>query len=289
MYDIEGLHKKELDILLAIHEVCEKMQIRYVLMFGTLIGAIRHKGFIPWDDDIDICMPREDYDIFIKEGEKYLPDNLKIQHFSLEYDCPNIFAKVRDNKTVFLASEHIGKDINQGVFIDVFPIECAGDNDGDILKEIRKRRLFTTINNCYDEAYVNTIKRKKSIFIAKMIRLFIINIYLHGVDKHHFIEKEDKRRYQKHLKNINKLAVVSYSDSKYAYDYNKLFERTEVEFEGYKFWGPKYYDEILTGLYGDYMQIPPVEKQIQHNPLYVDLNRGIQDLSEEELKEILKS
>lgn len=83
-YDLKALQAKEIEILQAVHDACEKLGIEYTIGHGTLIGAVRHKGFIPWDDDIDICMTRDNYDVFIREGQKYLPPNLRIQHVLLE-------------------------------------------------------------------------------------------------------------------------------------------------------------------------------------------------------------
>ena len=154
MYDLKALQKKEIEILQAVHNACTELGIKYVIMHGTLLGAVRHKGFIPWDDDIDICMERDSYDIFIHEGHKYLPKNLRIQHVIYEDECPNIYAKVRDCNTTFLHSEHIDLSINQGVFIDVFPLDRLVNNRVAILYEHIRRKVFNTINACYDLSFI---------------------------------------------------------------------------------------------------------------------------------------
>ena len=171
MYDLKSLQSKELEMLEAIHSACEALGVRYVIMHGTLLGAVRHKGFIPWDDDIDICMPREDYDLFVKQGAEYLPSNLIIQHSLNEAECPNLFAKVRDAKTTFLHEEHVDLNINQGVFVDVFPIDRIKKGSAAVNFEYYRRRFFNVVNECYDKAYIKSIKRPLSRIIGDRKRV----------------------------------------------------------------------------------------------------------------------
>ena len=272
MYDLKALQNKEIEILQAIHDACEEMGVEYTIGHGTLIGAVRHKGFIPWDDDIDICMTRENYDKFVRDGEKYLPKNLKIQHALYEKDCPNIFAKVRDCNTAFLHAEHIDLGINQGVFIDIFPIDKIKAGSYNISIEHFRKRCFNIINECYDIAYVKTIKRPISKFIGYFIHYVVTKGIMRGGDRSKFILREENRRRKLHYRGDDCTFVSIYK--KITGPYSLFTERALFDFNGHKFYGPKNYDKVLSILYGDYMKIPPKEKQITHKPLFVDLDRG---------------
>ena len=283
VYDLKSLQKKEVEILQAIHDASEALGIKYVIMHGSLLGAVRHKGFIPWDDDIDVCMPREDYDRFVKEGGRYLPENLKIQHVLYEKECPNLFAKVRDSSTVFLHEEHVNLNINQGVFIDVFPVDRIKKGQISIDVEYRKRRLFNIINACYDMAYVKTIKRPLRKIIGYLVHYVVCKGVLFWQRRDKYILREEKRRRRGHERGDD-CTFVSIS-KKITGPYSLFLERTKYEFEESLFYGPKDYDALLSLLYGDYMKVPPKEEQITHKPLLVDLSRGY---SKQEIDEIVR-
>ena len=125
--ELEELHQIELDMLKEIDRICRRENIQYYLAGGTLLGAVRHKGFIPWDDDIDIAMARDEYERFLKVMKKERHPYLKI--FAMEFDkeYQYTFAKVVDTRTRLI--EEIGKDLpDMGVFIDIFPIDGLGND-----------------------------------------------------------------------------------------------------------------------------------------------------------------
>ncbi|MBQ3277510.1 MAG: LicD family protein [Oscillospiraceae bacterium] len=283
MYDLKKLQEKELDILKAVHSACEELDIEYVIMHGTLLGAVRHKGFIPWDDDIDICMTRDNYDRFIREGQAYLPGNLRIQHYTTEKECPNFFAKVRDINTTFLHKEHVDLHINQGVFIDIFPVERIPAEKHSISVEHRKRRVFAILNECVDMAYIRSIHRISSRIIGNIIHFYMSQIVLKKMERCYFIQREDERRRRLHKQGDDCCFISIYKNI--TGPFSIMTRRKLYEFEGEWFFGPEDYDTPLRLLYGDYMKIPPKEAQITHEPLFVDLERGY---TKEELSEILQ-
>ena len=283
MYDLKALQKKEIDILQSIHNACEELGIQYIIMHGTLIGAVRHKGFIPWDDDIDICMTRDDYDIFIEEGQDYLPENLTIQHIYHEKECPNIFAKVRDKNTTFLHEEHVDLNINQGVFIDVFPIDRIKSGRLSITIEYYKRRIFNIINECYDIAYIRTIKRPSSKLIGLLIHYVMTKGIMCVTKRYRFIQHEEERRRKLHKKGDDCTFISIYRNI--SGPYSLFTKRRLYSFDGHMFYGPEDYDYLLSALYGNYMEIPPKSQQITHKPLLVDLDKGY---SKEEIELLMK-
>ena len=277
MFDLKALQNKELEILLAVHEACKKLGIEYMMQFGTLLGAVRHKGFIPWDDDIDIVMTIDNYDRFIKEAPAVLPDNLIIQHWSTDPNCPNIFAKVRDKNTTFLEKIYVDLDICQGVFIDIFPITRLKEGKRSIKKEKRTRYWFNLRNECLDIAYVNNMANKKRVFIGKLLHAVLTKGPFKIRDRAKFIAKEENRKRLLDKKGYN-------------FTYNGPFElyteRALYDFEGHKLYGPKDYDGALRYEFGEYMTIPPKEKQVTHQPLFVDLEHGY---SKDEIQAMIKS
>lgn len=120
---MEKLRIIEVDILDEVVRICNKYDINYYLAYGTLIGAVRHKGFIPWDDDIDIWMFREDYDRFAKIAEKELSEKYYYQDWHKEKEYPYNFAKVRLNDTVVLQKPITKLNIHHGIYIDIFPLD----------------------------------------------------------------------------------------------------------------------------------------------------------------------
>ncbi len=249
--NLRDLQLEELDILLEIDRICKKHNIRYFLNAGTLLGAIRHKGFIPWDDDIDICMPLKDYRKFKKISKKELNQSYFLQ--SYDTDLTSIwYSKVRKNGTTAIETGGTENSFHQGIWVDVFPL-IGVKKDAYWLKSIAKRACFAkkllTIKNSYIEAGKDlpTFKKIHKLVPLAIIRLFAKVMYLttfKSHEKYHFCyclwaQKTFKAKYNSALFN----------------------ESCEVEFEGYMFPSPKNWDEYLTIEYGDYMTPPPPEKR----------------------------
>ena len=137
---MNNIQQKLIEIAKEYRKVCEKLNLRYFALGGTALGAMRHNGFIPWDDDIDFCMPREDYDRFVKEGQKLLPGHLFIQTHQTDKNYIAPYGKVRDSNTT--AIENATKDVkmNHGLWIDIFPL------DG-LPKSPRKRKFYAFLDN----------------------------------------------------------------------------------------------------------------------------------------------
>lgn len=248
----------ETNILLNFDAFCKKNQLRYYLSGGTLLGAVRHKGFIPWDDDIDVCMPRTDYERLLK----IYPN--KQQHYSLRakklgnFTAP--FAKLVDTHTR-IDSQYSADDNNSQLWIDIFPIDGLPES----LDEVRKiykacsfyRRMFLLTEAKLGEG--KTTFHKYSKYVLKPLS----NLY----GKKRCVEK------------IEQIAqTYPYATSKYVgaitwglYGEGERMRKSEfekpveVEFEGHKFPAFSCWNSYLRGLYGDYMQLPPVEQRKTHD------------------------
>lgn len=119
----------EVSMLKEFIEICEKLGLRYYALYGTLLGAVRHQGFIPWDDDIDVGMMREDYEVFVREGQKYLSEHLFLQTYESDPEYISGYAKIRDNNTTFIETSVKSRKMNHGIFIDIFPLDSFSDKN----------------------------------------------------------------------------------------------------------------------------------------------------------------
>ena len=160
---LKQLQELEIEILEAIDNTCEKLDISYIIISGTLLGAIRHKGFIPWDDDIDIGMTRNDFFLFLKNGQKYLPNHLFIQHYTTEPNDNKIYIKVRNKDTLFIENDTEDINICHGIFVDVFPFDKCKKGKYNTKIEYYRRKKYNTLVQCYSKktvmSIINPVKR----------------------------------------------------------------------------------------------------------------------------------
>lgn len=271
----------QLDMLKELHQICEKHDINYCLGFGTMLGAIRHKGFIPWDDDADVLMLREDYDRFREVCAKELPEKYFLQDADTDSEYLWGYAKLRNVNTEYIrcGQEHI--KCKTGVFIDIFPLDDVPDAlplqiYQDYIYMLRRKALWAQVGKYTEQ---NMLKR---VAFGLMSRISKESIYRH-LKKEVYKQKKGKSKRVRCLlfaapgkhwnKKGNKL------NTRYGFEREWITNRTQVEFEGHMFWGTKDYDRCLTYLYGDYMKLPPEEKRVGHAPVSkIDLgNEGAGD------------
>ncbi len=249
------LKKQQLEILTVIHQFCIDNDINYWIDSGTLLGAIRHKGYIPWDDDIDVGMLRPDYDRFLSEFNKF---NRKYQVYSIENNTnfPYPYAKVLDQDTVLYEPNENG--LKLAINIDIFVYDSVPDNDRIIKKLYDKRDLFNKIYS-YRMYNANFEPHGRFKIGKKMIKNAIKCISPFWISK--LIINNSKRYTYNNHKYVANLA----GHVRIKYPITLLQTFTDIEFEGYKFKAPEHWDEWLTALYGNYMELPPVEKQVSHH------------------------
>lgn len=136
------LQAKELELLRAFVDVCEKLGLKYYLVCGSALGAVKYKGFIPWDDDVDVALKREDYDVFLREAQNLLPDGIFLQNHRTDPAYPHIFSKLRDSGTTYIEKSVAHLPINHGIYIDVFPLDEYPTGERE------RRRLERTKSAC---------------------------------------------------------------------------------------------------------------------------------------------
>lgn len=246
----------QLDILKSIDLFCKSNSINYSLAFGTLLGAVRHKGFIPWDDDIDIMMTRENYERFreVYHSERYPLYDLKT---NIKY--PLSMGKIHDSRTYYYRSG-IKRDL--GLFIDIFPFDNVPE-DTQIRQEwIKKIHKY----NIYNIAKNTPIKYQLNSGISLLGKIRIILIKAFGNSS--YIHKTLENQYIKYNKETTPyMGVPAVMSMKKSFE-SKLFPKelfqsyTTLEFENYTFSAICRYDEFLRIFYGDYMQLPPVDQRV---------------------------
>lgn len=259
--ELKELHQIELDMLKEIDRICRRENIQYYLAGGTLLGAVRHKGFIPWDDDIDIAMARDEYERFLKVMKKEKHSYYKL--FAMEYnkEYQYTFAKVVDTRTRLV--EEIGKDLpDMGVFIDIFPIDGMGNDKRKAMRRLMKiiRLRSRIIESALKE---DEIKNKEQNLKNKIIKETAnLIIKLLGIRRCYFM----LLRYVKKMDFRSSYWIASAVGG--AGIERELVERKcfddliELEFEGCKFFAPAGYDTYLKNLYGDYMVLPPESDRV---------------------------
>lgn len=242
-YDIKDLQNEMLKIMCAIDKVCRENNIHYILDSGTMLGAVRHQGFIPWDDDADIIMLRDDYEKFIDIANRQLPPEFRFECLENTKEYPYNFGKVRAVNTLFRENfTKNTKGINHGIYIDIFPMDYVEEKN--FLKHAKWVGHFTGLR--YDKLGLRGKKRKN---LTAVVPLKLINTMAKKIMKYHYL-KGDK---------VCKLC--HYGPNKPIIDKSLFTDVIEVPFEGEMFFIPKQYDSFLKGRYGDYMQLPPIEKQ----------------------------
>lgn len=251
----EELKATALQIMKDIHAYCEKNHLTYFLCGGTLLGAVRHQGFIPWDDDIDICMPRTDYEKFLVE---YTSDHYTVLSHKKNQGYYLPFAKVIDNRTRI--DETLVKSIpGCGVFVDVFPLDGLSDDMNTAKRIVKKAKTYMHANAI---AICLPLKNKT---IKNMLRNLLI----------WFLSFNEYDSWAKRIEELSRhypFATSRYVGCAFGYYGYREIHRAEVfadrqllRFEDSQFYAPIGTKEYLTSFYGDYMTPPPVEKQMAHH------------------------
>ena len=266
---------KLLETLTALVNICDENQFRYFLGYGTAIGAVRHGGIIPWDDDIDVAMPRPDYEKFRNYCKNHNIGKYHLFAPETNEDCYTMFMKFTDMSTTLL--ETVNQKMSIGIYVDIFPLDGCSNDMNTFMSSYE--RLKKTVFHLFREANENKgiwygvkmLMRGKylcfirSVFItligAKRCHQWAIKTFHNYVSKYRYDTSEYVVNYLSGYGGRERMERSIYGDGKY------------LAFEGKNFRVPEHVDSYLKSLYGDYMQLPPEEqRKSHHNCVYVNFN-----------------
>ena len=265
MKNIDLLHNVDMDIVKNVVEICKDYNLKYYMLGGTMLGAIRHKGFIPWDDDIDLGIPRKDYEKFLEVAPKELSKNLKLINYKTDKNYHYYITRILDTETKVI-EERIENEEEKytNASIDIFPLDGTPNNS--ILRKIYFFRVLyhrALMSLCYKDSIDKKRKRSKKEKILLWIMMKI------PVEKMTTAYKQ-KCKIDKLLRNQD------FDNSRYVGNIMGAYRTKEIvpkefygegklyEFEGIQLVGLDKYDEYLKYTYGDYMELPPEGKRKTH-------------------------
>lgn len=255
----EDLKTIQMDILSYIDVVCKKYNIKYSISGGTLIGAIRHKGFIPWDDDIDIMLTRSDYDHLVNAMiNEYDKGNVKYRLVTHDIDREFLYpyAKVFDEDTLLI--EDIKEIKNFGVYVDVFPI--------DYISQSSKNKIISRMRFLYNMLTLKRLVWDKERPFLKNLTILFSHVILFPFTCHWIIDKMDKYARKSNNKVSKEMACLVWGYGEREVLPSSLHDNhIYLPFENREYMSIRDYDIYLRNIYGDYMQLPPKEKQITHH------------------------
>lgn len=274
------LQEIEFHILEIFVDVCERLGLKYYLVCGSALGAVKYNGFIPWDDDIDVALPRPDYELFMKEAHKYLPPNIFIQNYKTDKNYTSLGAKLRNSDTTYVEKGYKNNAINHGVFIDVFPLD--GFSEQYTSKQEISNALARYLRRRAVKIHYDRFSRE-NIFNVRTNIIYLLN-RVFGVFS-------NTQKYIKKCESVISKSPVTESDIWRNYpdgiagkEYEpKWFygEGTIATFETLQVKIPEHYDEYLTNRFGDWRaDLPEAEKIGHHYYEVMDLSRPYTDYIE---------
>ncbi len=269
-YQVKSIQKADLVLLKRFDEVCRELGIGYFVCGGTMLGYMRHGGFIPWDDDVDVAMLRADYDRFLKEAGPYFDDRFFIQTRESDPKIPYLFSKIRLNNTEYITAYNEHRDFHKGLCLDIFPFDYLPNDEKEREEFVQKVKELAlqhgaTVNgqspepqegpgprNEKEKEYIRRQQKKRADF-NKISLKDTQAAYINEATKYNAVAKE---------KGLT--TVASFVPSYTFIDLEDLLPYQDGNFNGIRIMVPKRPDIFLTMQYGDFMKLPPKHMQIAH-------------------------
>lgn len=270
MEEVNNLRKLQLEELRILEEfvrVCKENNLRYYSLGGTLLGAIRHKGFIPWDDDIDVAMPRKDYEKFLTLKKENFKEGFEIVDYRNDENYRYPWARmITHNMKIINNMANIPRE--EYAWIDIIPLD--GFPNKGIKRGLHKICLsfWWNLNQIVQFDELVDQKRKRSFFGKISVKISSLFKFLGKIINYKKCLKHINQVLMKYPYDIETDEIINYLA---AYGFDEIFKRESFkeaemyDFEGVKILGPKDYDSVLKKIYGNYMKLPPVEDRNKHH------------------------
>ena len=269
---MNDLQKKELEILKYFIQICDELNLKYYLVCGSALGAVKYKGFIPWDDDVDVALLRPDYERFLEKAPEMLPEWIFVQNYRTEKEFPLLMTKLRDSRTTLIEEDFAQLPIHHGIFVDVFPLDGYPQDSRDIVQFEKKKKYLMR------RQFVRMMgKRGKFGANIRTTGLwFLYRFFGYCKDTRKLLSK-----YEKFLASYpvcTSRVICNHGNWQGKLEYAEVEqygEGIEAEFEGISVRIPERFDAYLRQKYGDYMQELPIEQQKSHHKnLIVDCGKS---------------
>ena len=256
------IQKVSLNVLKIITDIMDREGFVYVLAYGTLIGAVRHNGYIPWDDDVDIMMPRPDYERFLKYTQEHRDELGFIVTMNMEINpnYPYMITRMCDSRYE-LEVENEDR-CGMGIFVDIYPIDGVGNSLEEAKQIFNKTAKYPSFIFLATRKYF-TLGLTKGI-LRRALKLPVY-IYTHLMGKNYFVRKLNSLLSSLDYRSSMYVSNVAWDSRPVAYEKRFLQERIKLPFEDFSFYVPKEYDKMLRLVYGDYMLLPPENERIYHH------------------------
>lgn len=271
---LKSIQSMQLEILKEVKRICDEHKIDYFIIYGTLLGAVRHKGTIPWDDDIDICMLRKDYERFLELCPTELDPQYEIATLDRDLRYPIPIVKVQKKGTRFADKSYRFVKHPLGVFIDIFILDNLSD-DADQAEKQCKEALFwnklLTIQALPFPVLGSTGIAEKIVHIITAVGHVLLKL----VSRKYIYKKYSsvcKRHYNQETKRV--IPFANFGADLAPLSVDSLFPLVNLEYDHIEVKAPNQYDTLLTDTYGDYMKLPPEEQRRNHCPFILDLGTG---------------
>lgn len=274
--ELHKVWKVEQEILDVIHDVCKKNNLRYSLAYGTLLGAVRHGGFIPWDDDIDLIMPRKDYEELKRIWKDEAPTRYLLMDYHTNYDNPNTFTKiVKDNTTFLQDDEARTKSFHKGIFVDIIPGDLAAPKG--VSRKLQY--IMSAVYLLYSRGHSSGSGGIIGLIEKVLLKIPKKKYYKYRVKAEKYLRKWNESESKEML------FIETLAGCKKYYPSDMFDNLVEIPFSDKRYSAVADYDSMLTKIYGDYMQLPPEEQRVwHHHPLIIDFEHNYEDLPQSDKK-----
>lgn len=277
-YDPHTLRKLqllELEILKDFDAICRKHDIPYVVMYGAAIGAVRHGGFIPWDDDIDVVMLRADYERFLKIAKTEFGNKYQLLNSEENIHYPMMVSQMLLNGTKFVPEPYKHVKCDFAIFLDVFPLDNVSDDETELKKQCQAawfwNKLMILRQLPFPYIPMHGMKKKIVYFMCAMIHFSLRLLHISPQWLYEHCKKACLKNKNASTNRVSYVpGTVSYA---IAFEKDELFPAQYLNFEGILLPFPNQYDKILRRIYGDYMQLPPERDRRNHYPYILDFGK----------------